>query len=128
MIAIQPMKDREEELRLLETVPGAGENAKVLMMNDGEDALGWAAVEVKENVLHILKLTAGAYDFTQKPDMEQIFILDTLMRSAASFGENNGADAIETAFPDFFDFFKLRGFTVDDTHAFTDMSTIVKYN
>ena len=49
------------------------------------------------------------------------------MRSAASYGENFGADRIETAFPDFFGFFKARGFDCDETHAFTPLSTIVRY-
>lgn len=49
------------------------------------------------------------------------------MRSAASWGEDHGADAIATCFPDFFGFFKARGFTVDEEHAFTPMSTIVRY-
>ena len=41
--------------------------------------------------------------------------------------EKFGAGEIVTAFPDFFDFFKARGFAADDTHAFTPMSTIVRY-
>lgn len=127
MITILPMKDREAEKKILETLSEAGENARVLLMSDGETDMGWAAVEVKDRVLRILKLFAGAYDFTAKPSMEETFILDTLMRSAASFGENNGADRIETAFPDFFDFFKRRGFSADESHVFTDMSTIVHY-
>ena len=49
------------------------------------------------------------------------------MRSAASWGEDHGAEAIATCFPDFFGFFKARGFTVDEEHAFTPMSTIVRY-
>ena len=49
------------------------------------------------------------------------------MRSAASWGEDHGAEAIATCFPDFFSFFKARGFTVDEEHAFTPMSTIVRY-
>ena len=49
------------------------------------------------------------------------------MRAAASYGENFGANQIVTDFPDFFQFFKLRWFQTDDSHAFTPMSTIVKY-
>ena len=73
------------------------------------------------------KLAAKGYDFTQPPQGETLFILDTLMRSAASWGEDHGAEAIATCFPDFFGFFKARGFTVDEEHAFTPMSTIVRY-
>lgn len=121
------MEDREGEQSLLKTVEKAGSDARVLAMLDGEEMLGWAAVEAREGTLWILKLAAGAYDFSYKPGMEEIFVLDALMRAAASYGENHGAQKIETAFPDFFDFFKLRKFSIDDTHAFTDMSTIIHY-
>ena len=85
------------------------------------------AVELRDGTLHILQMRAGEYDFSRKPQGEEAFILDTLLRSAASWGENFGAGEIVTAFPDFFDFFKARGFAADDTHAFTPMSTIVRY-
>lgn len=96
-------------------------------MTDRGELMGWTAVELNGATLRILMLTAGDYNFTEKPDAEQTFILDTLMRSAASFGETFGADTIETAFADFYGFFKARGFDTDDTHAFTPMSTIVRY-
>ena len=127
MITVKPMQDRDEEKQLLAGVPGAEENARILIMKDGDETLGWATAEIKEQALVILKLTAGAYDCTHKPGMEEVFVLDTLLRAAASYGANNGCDRIETAFPDFYDFFKLRGFSTDTAHAFTDMSTIVHY-
>lgn len=96
-------------------------------MTDRGELLGWTAVELSEGALRILKLTAGNYDFSQKPNSEEAFILDTLMRSAASYGETFGAGSIETAFPDFHGFFAARGFDTDETHAFTPMSTIVRY-
>lgn len=105
----------------------AGDGAKILVMTDRGEPLGWTAVEILEGALRILKLSAGDYDFSRKPEMEETFILDTLMRSAASYGETFGAVSIETAFPDFYGFFAARGFETDETHAFTPMSTIVRY-
>ena len=71
---------------------------------------------------------SGQTDFTKaKPDPMTTFVLDTLMRSAASFGETNGMNHIRTAFPDFFDFFKQRGFAVAEDHAEAPMSLIVHY-
>lgn len=96
-------------------------------MTDRGELMGWAAVQLNGTALQILKLTAGDYDFSDKPNAEQTFILDTLMRSAASYGETFGADRIETAFADFHGFFKARGFDTDDNCAFTPMSTIVRY-
>lgn len=121
------MEDREREKELLRDVAHAGDKARVLLMTDREEAMGYAAVELAGNVLRILKLHAERYDPAQKPTGDAVFILDALMRAAASYGETFGADAIETAFPDFFDFFRLRGFQTDETHAYTPMSTVVHY-
>ncbi len=121
------MADREREKELLAAVEGAGPEARVLAMTDRGEELGTVAVELRDGTLHILQMRAGEYDFSRKPQGEEAFILDTLLRSAASWGENFGAGEIVTAFPDFFDFFKARGFASDDTHAFTPMSTIVRY-
>lgn len=121
------MADREREKELLAAVEGAGPEARVLAMTDRGEVLGTVAVELRDGTLHILQMRAGEYDFSRKPQGEEAFILDTLLRSAASWGENFGAGEIVTAFPDFFDFFKARGFAADDTHAFTPMSTIVRY-
>ena len=121
------MADREREKELLAAVEGAGPEARVLAMTDRGEELGTVAVELRDGTLHILQLGAGEYDYSRKPQGEEAFSLDTLLRSAASWGENFGAGEIVTAFPDFFDFFKARGFAADDTHAFTPMSTIVRY-
>ena len=127
MIQILPMEDREKEQQLLQGLPVLGDKPRVLCMEDKGAVLGHAAVELLEGTLRILRVTAQGWEPTQKPQGEQAFILDTLMRSAASYGEALGADKIETAFPDFFGFFKARGFETDEAHAFTPMSTIVRY-
>ncbi len=96
-------------------------------MQDKEELLGFSAVELEHSTLIILKLNALEYDFVQKPNPEQSFILDSLIRSSASYGENFGAQAIQTSFPDFFDFMKARGFSADETHTYTAIGTLVKY-
>lgn len=127
MIQILPMEDREREQALLAGLPMEGGEPRVLAMEERGEALGYAAVELKEGVLRILKLEAAGYDPARKPQGEEVFILDTLMRSAASYGETFGAVRIETAFPDVFGFFKARGFDTDESHAFGPMSLVVKY-
>lgn len=124
MIQVKAMEDREEEQKLLE---GAGVEGRVLLMKDRGEPVGFVVVSLEDTTLHLVKLSVKGYDFTEKLQSEEMFILDTLMRSAASYGEDHGADKIVTDFPDFFDFFRLRGFDVDETHAFTPMSTIVRY-
>ena len=118
------MENREEERKLLDA---AGVEGRVLSMKDGGQEVGYVIVDLPAGTLLLRKLAAKGYDVTQAPQGETLFILDTLMRSAASWGEDHGAEAIATCFPDFFGFFKARGFTVDEEHAFTPMSTIVRY-
>lgn len=127
MIEILPMTDREKEQELLVQVKDATGETRILAMTERGETLGWTAVDLTGGTLRILALEAQGYDFFRKPEGEELFILDSLMRSAASYGENFGAGKIETGFPDFFNFFKARGFDVDETHAFTPMSTIVHY-
>ncbi len=121
------MENRERERELLESVEGAGGESRVLLLKDGGNPAGYAAVELLDGTLRILRLSAGTYDFSRPPTGEELFLLDTLMRSAASYGEHFGASFLETSFPDFFGFFAARGFQTDEKHAFTPMNTIVRY-
>ncbi len=128
MIEILPMADREKESAILDQTQRVAGGARVLAMQERETVLGWVALELEHEILRILKFYADGYDFSRKPQGEEIFILDTLMRSAASYGETFGARKIETVFPDFFGFLQARGFDSDELHTFTPMSTIVKYH
>ena len=129
MLQIVPMQEKDREKAICLAAEGADAESRVLVMTDGAEELGYVVVSLRADVLFIHQFNLGGKtDFSaEKPGMEEIFILDTLMRSAASFGETNGANHIKTTFPDFHSFFKLRKFDVDDTHAETPMSTIVHY-
>ena len=118
------MEDRAEEAAILAQ---AGVEGRVLQMRDGGQPVGYAVVSVKGEALHIGKISAKGYNFTEKPEGETAFVLDTLMRSAASYGEDHGATEIVVDFPDFFDFFRLRGFAVEEGLPHTPMETIVHY-
>ena len=106
-------------------IPADG--ARVLMMTDRGEELGFVAVVLSGDALRMERFSVSGYDFSEKPQGDTVFILDALMRAAASYGETNGATKLSTAFPDFYDFFRLRGFQTDETHAFGPMSLIVKY-
>lgn len=123
------MQEKDREEAICRETAGADVESRVLEMTDGEESLGHVVVSLKEDTLWIHGFSvSGRRNFSaEKPDMGTVFILDTLMRSAASFGETNGANCIKTTFPDFFDFFKLRHFTVEADHAETPMTTIVHY-
>ena len=123
------MAEKTEEAALLAKTEGAPDNGRVLVMTDGEETLGYVVVALEADTLVFYGFSvSGQTDFTKaKPDPMTTFVLDTLMRSAASFGETNGMNHIRTAFPDFFDFFKQRGFTVAEDPAEAPMSLIVHY-
>ena len=123
------MAEKTEEAALLAKTEGAPDNGRVLVMTDGEETLGYVVVALEDDTLVFYGFSvSGQTDFTKaKPDPMTTFVLDTLMRSAASFGETNGMNHIRTAFPDFFDFFKQRGFAVAEDHAEAPMSLIVHY-
>ena len=129
MLQIVPMAEKIEEAALLAKTEGAPDNGRVLVMTDGEETLGYVVVALEDDTLVFYGFSvSGQTDFTKaKPDPMTTFVLDTLMRSAASFGETNGMNHLRTAFPDFFDFFKQRGFTVAEDHAEAPMSLIVHY-
>lgn len=97
-------------------------------MTDGEDELGYVMVELMNDRLIIHEMKTHGYCFDVSPAAEHYFIMDSLMRAAASYGETNGMDRIETSFPDFFDFFKKHGFETDNEHAFTAIGTIIHYS
>lgn len=124
MIQVKAMEDREEERKILEE---DGVEGVVLLMKDAGQPVGHVVVALEDQELQIRKLSAKGYDFTNQPQGEEVFVLDTLMRSAASWGEDHGANRIVTTFPDFFGFFQARGFQTDEDHAFTPMETIVHY-
>ena len=129
MLQIVPMAEKTEEAALLAKTEGAPDNGRVLVMTDGEETLGYVVVALADDTLVFYGFSvSGQTDSTKaKPDPMTTFVLDTLMRSAASFGETNGMNHIRTAFPDFFDFFKQRGFAVAEDHAEAPMSLIVHY-
>ena len=125
MIEILPLKDKEKEEELLQAIEKKEANARVLLMIDGDSPIGFVAVDILKDTLRMLKFVV--YEQENISDMEKTFFLDTLMRSAASYGETNGADKLATINSEMNEFLKKRGFQTDNYHAFAPMSLIVHY-
>ena len=66
MIEILPMKDREQERKILDGIDCAGPQARVLAMCEREQTLGTVALELEGGVLRILQLAAEGYDFSER--------------------------------------------------------------
>lgn len=123
------MEEKDREEAILRVTAGAGAEARVLVMTDGAEELGHVAAGLHADALVVYGFSVGGRtDFAaEKPDAETVFVLDTLLRAAASFGEVHGARRIRTAFPDFYDFFRLRGFEALEQYAEAPMEAIVHY-
>lgn len=119
------MEDREREKALLDGLSIEREdNARVLMMGDGQEELGWVAVDMLHSALRMLHME---FPGGGEPANENIFIADSLMRAAASYGAATGAYRIKSMQPELNEFLRLRGFTPMPDGAETGLETIVKY-
>lgn len=96
-------------------------------MRDAGELLGYAALSLKKPAVLVHKFVLEGYDFKSIPDLEQGFVLDSLMRASASYGETNGMTEVILELEDIGDFFKSRGFEEDNSRLITPMETIVKY-
>ena len=124
MIEAVPMKDKEREAEILRDYAETESNACVLALSEGENSLGYVVLDIKEKYLRL-------HDFViadEASDFEKKFYIDFLMRAAASYGENRGADNIITVKPDWNEILKTKGFGIDEEHAFAPMSLIVHYH
>ena len=121
------MEDREREKSLLDGLSQKGEdNARVLLMQDGKEELGWVAVDICHSVLRMLHMEVPGFEL-DKLSGEGVFVADSLMRSAASYGAAVGAYRIKSMQPQLSEFLRLRGFTPEKNGAETGLETIVKY-
>lgn len=128
MIEILQVTDEQKRQEILNREKIKNADAVVLAMNDGAGDLGYAVINIEKDIIYILKLCADGYHFENRPDAGQVFVLDSLLRAAASYGETFYAQYIETTFSDFYDFFRLRRFDVSGGICKGSVSLIVKYS
>ena len=124
MITILPMDDAVKKQAVLANYPQAGGLADVIVMEEKELEYGSAVLSVEGTVLKIHDIIVCGQSL-EALDMTGKFVADSLMRSAASYGEHHGAVRIEAYIPALNDFLQQKGFTVEDACAATPMSTIV---
>ena len=127
MLTILPIKEESRLQEILKGIPGAEDNADVLLMKEGEDELGYVAVAIKSSVLHMLAMEAGGGALKVPLTMEQRFCADSLMRAAASYGANNGAYKIESHIPQINGMLQGLGWQLEDDIAVTELKNIVKF-
>lgn len=121
------MADPSAEKALLQRENIASEGTRVLCMTDGSKEMGCVAVRLSGDTVHFLYMYAENYNFKNPPDMEQYFILDSLLRAGASYGEVHGAAHIQVDVPDFYNFFAKHGFKKQGGCMQGPVSLIVNY-
>ena len=127
MITILPMKDEAKKAAILSAYQQITGKADVIAMCEGEEEFGRAVIALDGTVLKIYDIIVNG----QEPDaldMMGKMTADSLMRSAASYGEHFGADRIEAYVPALADFLQRKGFKEENGCMATPMSTIVHYS
>lgn len=126
MVSILPLKDPARAGQILKSVPGAEDNARVLLMREGTDELGYIAVDLKSSTIRMLKMEVfGCKDFLES-DGNSRMCADSLMRAAASFGAAVGAYQMESKITDWEPFFQSAGFTPKNGKIVCPLSNFVK--
>ncbi|WP_277668274.1 hypothetical protein [Caproiciproducens galactitolivorans] len=126
MITILPLKDRERTERILRSVPGAEDDARVLVMWEGADERGYIVVDMKASTIRLLKMEiSGCKDFSQA-DGDSRMCADSLMRAAASFGSTIGAYQMESKIAGWEPFFQSAGFVLQNGSMLCPLSKFVK--
>ena len=127
MITILPMKDEARKAAVLSAYPEITGRADVIAMCEGEEEFGTAVLALDGTVLKIYDVLVKGQDRANLDMMGKI-TADSLMRSAASYGEHFGADRIEAYVPELSDFLRAKGFKEENGCMATPMSTIVHYS
>ena len=125
MITILPMDDPVKKQSMLAAYPQISGEADVIVMAEKELEYGSAVLSVDGTVLKIYDITVCGQSLSSL-DMTGKFVADSLMRSAASYGEHHGAVRIEVYIPELNDFLQQKGFAPEETCMATPMSTIVR--
>lgn len=124
MITILPMQDGDRKRELLSAYPTLSGRMDVIVMAEKEEEFGTAVLCVDGSVVRILSITVNGQE-PESYDMMGKMVADSLLRSAASYGETNGAERIEAYLPKLERFLETKGFVKTDTCMATPMSTIV---
>ena len=124
MITILPMEDTARKQAILAEYPRISGKADVIVMAEKALEYGSAVLSLDGTVLKLYGITVCGQSLSEL-DMTGKFVADSLMRSAASYGEHHGATRIESYIPALNDFLEKKGFTLEDGCMATPMSTIV---
>ena len=127
MLTILPMQEQDRKEELLREIPDAEKSAEILMMRDGEEELGYVAIDIKSSVVRMLKIVLGGNPLPEHLGAEDRFLVDSLMRATASYGANNGAYKIECREEAAWEALMISGFQKEGNVSVTELKNIVRY-
>lgn len=124
MITILPMKDENRKEEILRNYPEKDGLCDVLVMGEKEELLGTAVLCVADKTMRLLDLSVSGQVLTSLDPMGKM-VADSLMRAAASYGENHGAEQISLEVPELDSFWASKGFAEKDGCRVAPMEHIV---
>ncbi|MBW7573993.1 hypothetical protein [Caproiciproducens faecalis] len=120
------LKDKERIARILQTIPDAENNAQILIMSEGDNELGYVAVDMQSSVIRMLKMEIFGCENLAILDDYGRLCADSMLRAAASYGATIGAYRIESRIEALQEFFSGCGF-IQSTHKFiSPLSNFIK--
>lgn len=124
MITILPMEDGVRKQEILHRFPSISGSKDVIVMREQEEEFGTAVLSIEDGVLKILDITVNGQRLSELDPMGKM-VADSLMRSAASYGETYGAVEIAAYLPELESFLESKGFRKAEGKMVTPMQTIV---
>lgn len=124
MITILPMADGERKAQILAQYPQISGRGDVIAMAEQDEEFGTAVLSVEGDVVRIWDITVNGQALSAL-DMMGKLTADSLMRAAASYGENFGAAHIQAYVPALEAFLETKGFQKGEDCMETPMTTIV---
>lgn len=96
------------------------------MMRDAGREIGYAAVDVRNSTVRILKLSLNGNPVPDEKNPEAVMAADSLLRAAASYGAFAGAYRVESRTDEFRAYFKALGFVHTPNGFLCNLSNFIK--
>ncbi len=110
----------------MQTVHGAEADAKILLMCDGQNELGYVVVDMKSSTIRMLKMEVfGCADLSKLNEQNRI-CADSMVRASASYAATVGAYQIETQIAGLERYLHSVGFIESGNKLISPLSNFVK--
>lgn len=126
MISILTLNDRDRAAQIIRPLPAAENNARVLVMREGERELGYVVVDMQSSVIRMLKMEIAGCESLKKLDAHGRLCADSMLRAAASYGAAIGAYRMESRIDELQEFLSGCGFLWSNDKFTSPLSNFIK--